>query len=285
MGNNWMGQHWFNLVRKGRGRGRSQWHKCMDRHAPDCLPFPAPQPHLWQAGWSTVQQLDGSILAPGTSLQLTLPAITAGPSNGGLRIVPSWGANHGGTPLFVSYRGTDATVDPLDSSILVYAGERGSAETQHTNSRPGERGSGVRYAGERVSGVRYAGERGSGVRYAGEGGLGVCAFERGWIGGAVRAALRLLPPPHSSTPRPGQCRPHQHTQHPRQQHVRLAGQQRGALCPPCGATVPLRGAYLAQLQPLTRPDLCRPPNPRPLQYTILEVHAPGSGRGQAFEHM
>eukprot|EP00887_Chlorella_sp_A99_P000100 scaffold16.g100.t1 len=68
-------------------------------------------PHAWQAGWATVQQVDGSVLAPGASLQLTLPTLAAGAATNGARILPTWAP--GQEPVFLSYRtsaGADAAL-------------------------------------------------------------------------------------------------------------------------------------------------------------------------------
>eukprot|EP00887_Chlorella_sp_A99_P000884 scaffold5.g884.t1 len=68
-------------------------------------------PHAWQAGWATVQQVDGSVLTPGTSLQLTLPTLATGAATNGARILPTWAP--GREPVFLSYRtsaGADAAL-------------------------------------------------------------------------------------------------------------------------------------------------------------------------------
>lgn len=85
-------------------------------------------PHLWQAGWSTVQLVDGSVLGQGTTLQLTLTTLAVPTSaTPGVRISADWSA--GQDPLFLSYRVADPVLDPgLDpaysgqTNIHSYAG-------------------------------------------------------------------------------------------------------------------------------------------------------------------
>ena len=58
-------------------------------------------PHAWQLGWISVQQLDGTSLKPGQTVETILASNSASPRSG-LRIVPSWAA--GVDPLFLGYR-------------------------------------------------------------------------------------------------------------------------------------------------------------------------------------
>ncbi|KAL4452150.1 hypothetical protein ABPG75_007812 [Micractinium tetrahymenae] len=69
-------------------------------------------PHAWQLGWISVQQLDGTSLKPGQTVQTILTSNSASPRSG-MRIVPSWAA--GVDPIFLGYRtkvGGDASAGP-----------------------------------------------------------------------------------------------------------------------------------------------------------------------------
>ena len=78
-------------------------------------------PHAWQLGWLTVQQLDGTSLAAGQTVQTTMrsQALT---SRTGLRIVPTWVA--GVEPVFVGFRtrqgGDLALEDQYVGKVHVY---------------------------------------------------------------------------------------------------------------------------------------------------------------------
>ena len=59
----------------------------------------------------SVRQLDGSVLPPGTTLQLTLAAMELNPASAGARIVVDW--TMGQDPIFLAYRvtaGADAAL-------------------------------------------------------------------------------------------------------------------------------------------------------------------------------
>ncbi|KAL4439956.1 hypothetical protein ABPG75_002957 [Micractinium tetrahymenae] len=78
-------------------------------------------PQMWQLGWLTVQQYDASSLAPGQTVQVTLPSQST--SNSGLRIdVSGWAP--GVDPIFVSYRtraaGDLQLADDVAGRVLVH---------------------------------------------------------------------------------------------------------------------------------------------------------------------
>ena len=86
-----------------------------------CTPRCWNTPHAWQMGWITVQQLDGSSLAPGQTVTITMASQSASP-NSGLRIVPTWAA--GADPLFVGYRtkakGDTWLADEVAGRVSIY---------------------------------------------------------------------------------------------------------------------------------------------------------------------
>ena len=61
--------------------------------------------HTWQAGWASVQQLDGTSLAPGQTVNASIAAASAVTSlavAAGLRVAPSWVPD--AEAVFVGYR-------------------------------------------------------------------------------------------------------------------------------------------------------------------------------------
>ena len=86
-------------------------------------------PHSWQAGWSSVQVVDGSVLGPGVTLQLTLNLLSQSYSLG-VHISVDWASGQG--PIFLSYRLEDATLDP--GLVQTYSGRTNIHTSNATNT-------------------------------------------------------------------------------------------------------------------------------------------------------
>ena len=69
-----------------------------------------PPPSLLQLGWISVQQLDGTSLQAGQTVQLSLATQTSS-ANSGARIVPSWAS--GADPIFLGLRDAIGELRPV----------------------------------------------------------------------------------------------------------------------------------------------------------------------------
>ena len=59
-------------------------------------------PHVWQAGWGPVMQLNSTVLAAGTTVQLTLTALELSSSVGVRIVAADWPS--GQDPIYIAYR-------------------------------------------------------------------------------------------------------------------------------------------------------------------------------------